>query len=79
MDEIEMLIYRVTPVDLGIFDVEFAIGREPAGLNGTEICANHDGAGMLVRNINCPNSGAGADVKYSGSSYWGEIQRSVQD
>lgn len=47
MDEIEA-VFRVRPVAGGIVNLEFAVGRNPAGLDGRQVGADDACGGELV-------------------------------
>lgn len=66
VDKVETLVWTEDPFALGVVDVELCIGRHPGGLDGREVCAKDFAAGVLVRKVDGPYAGAGANVQHSG-------------
>ena len=52
------------PLVLGIVDLELAIRRHPLRLHAGNVGANNGGGRVLVRKVNRPDAGAGADVEH---------------
>lgn len=63
VNEVEVLVRAVDPLTFSVVDVELGIGWDPAGLNGTQICAQDIAARVLVSEIDGPDASAGADVE----------------
>lgn len=54
------------PVELRVVDVELAVGRYPARLDGADVGADDLGGREGVRHVDGPYAGAGADVQDPG-------------
>lgn len=50
VDEVELVLLE-GPVELGVVDLEAAVGRDPAGLHGGDVKAQDIGRGVLVGHI----------------------------
>ena len=79
MDVIEMIVW-VGPLPLAIIYFKSEVGREPCWLDGRQVCAEHDGTGMLIGKIDCPDASAGAKIEHVRQIVrnWSEIELALE-